>query len=230
MWPVSGPFEVRQPGVTVVKAAWADAIDEVLNGITGGTHSLKALYLDGIGWQASAITDGLQVDVAGTNVLNVHLAGLEMANPGGKISSVANVEAGVHVKALFGNVQSMLAYVIGRRIAAENYTPLIVGDVALANGFGVGATVTSVAGGDAAGTVTVQSGAAPANVATATIALKDGAYPASSVALVCYGAHQIGALYPSLSGELSGGNLVIAVAGTLSPNQSYTFNWWRVGY
>lgn len=51
-WPVSGQWETRTAGVTTIKKAWADDLDAALNGIYGGTSSLRALMIDGTGYQA----------------------------------------------------------------------------------------------------------------------------------------------------------------------------------
>lgn len=104
-----------------------------------------------------------------------------------------------------------------------------VGEVNLGIGLGAGASTISITGNDTAGSVTFQTGAMPATVAAVTIPLKDGAYPSGSVPIVCYGAHQVTVSYPALAGEVSGGNLVIGMVGTITPNQSYTLNWWRAG-
>lgn len=108
-------------------------------------------------------------------------------------------------------------------------TSIVSNDVSPGVGFGVGATCTAASGNDTAGTFSITTGGAPAIVASATVALKDGSFPGSSIVLVSYAAHQALVLYPPLAGEISGGTLQLAVAGTLSANQSYTFNYLRIG-
>jgi hypothetical protein len=58
MFPVSGNWETRVSGITVVKKNWADAIDASFNGLYGGTKSLVSMLLDGAGYQASSVAAG----------------------------------------------------------------------------------------------------------------------------------------------------------------------------
>src|SRR4051812_15661225 len=51
MYPISGTWETRQSGVTTIKKDWADATDASINGIYGGTKTIKTLQVDGIGYQ-----------------------------------------------------------------------------------------------------------------------------------------------------------------------------------
>ena len=48
-WPVSGTYEARVSGSTVVKKAWADALDGVLNSLFSGTATLLGLAFDQTG-------------------------------------------------------------------------------------------------------------------------------------------------------------------------------------
>ena len=233
MWPVAGYWEVRQPGVTVVRAAWADALDEVLNGILGGTHSLKALYLDGIGWQSSPITDGLQVDVNGTNVLNVHLGGLEMANPGGKISSVSNIEAAVHLKALFGDVESLLGALRGRHLVGRiNAGPTIAKN---AGSLGGGGSDAQILGSDIAGLITLTTGGgAGANGTLATVTF-EVPYPGGQAPKTVLLFPQNGPAYGVTPGVQPVGNNVtetgfLVFGGPFpNPNVQYVYGYLVVG-
>lgn len=125
MWPVSGNWETRTPGQTVIKAAWGDAIDAALNGVIGGSKTIKAIYVDGIGYQPSALGDGIKVEVGGQLVMTVALGGITMENPAGVLNSTSNVEAAANVVALLGNLHAAT----GRSGAATPTTAVNAGEI-----------------------------------------------------------------------------------------------------
>lgn len=156
MWPVTGTWEPRTPGQTVIKAAWADALDAALNGLYGGSRTVKALYVDGVGYQPSALANGIQVDVNGTIVMVVSGGGISMENPLGKLSSVSHVEAAGNVKALLGDVSAVLGALRGRHLVANvNAGPTIVKSAPNLGGVGSNA---QIAGSDIAGLITLTTG------------------------------------------------------------------------
>jgi hypothetical protein len=65
-FPVDARYETRLSGATTVKSAWANASDDALNGVHGGTRGLVRLTVDGIGASSGRAASGSILVLSGT--------------------------------------------------------------------------------------------------------------------------------------------------------------------
>ena len=106
-WPVSGNYETRTSLVTTVKKAWADALDAALNGLYGGTKTVKLLTVDGVGYQSppALATDEStprEIITAGANVWGPYIK-LDDATSTAQVSVYRNANGllGIVINAYF---------------------------------------------------------------------------------------------------------------------------------
>ncbi len=103
-FPVDSRYEARQSGATVVKSAWANAVDDALNGAVGGSKTVTRIDVDGLGYQSGGgasgsimvrsgqIIAGGNIQTSGGIVLGVKLASTGVS-PGLELRSGTTVFA-----------------------------------------------------------------------------------------------------------------------------------------
>jgi hypothetical protein len=214
-WPVSGTWEARVSGVTVIKVSWAAALDAALNGLYGGTKTIVSLDVDGVGDQAAGAAAG---DIEATGDIN---AGGSMTadsitlSPGGLQADGDGVFGGI-VKA--------------PRIVEEGATALQIADWTLGGGgagWGGGAVVQQTLGTDQAGYVRVLVGAVPAANPTLTLAYADGNFPNTPYAVGVIDAITGGGGSPfvPISAVASAASLILTYQGTPIAGDAIAIRW-----
>lgn len=118
-YPISGNYETRTPGTTIIKAAWGDTVDANITGIIGGSKSIKSLWVDGVGNAASIvgsgaarIANGLLIDSVGL----VITAGGMLITAGS--ATLSSGDLSVSGKGTFLQVRSSATKGAGQAVAA----------------------------------------------------------------------------------------------------------------
>lgn len=104
-------------------------------------------------------------------------------------------------------------------------TALVAGDFALGGGWGVGSSVSAVAGDDTCGEMTVTAAGTPAADPTVTLTFKDGTFTGTPIAIVAQKGSSVGGDYAQVTWGEAATTIAWTWRGTPTAGRTYSFTW-----